>query len=267
MPPDRSPRPAMFAEADTEWKKAKGGGGPVKHVTSDDAGRLQRGLAVFEVERLTFVDEDGEQYTARLPCRLSSAWPLETCVLLERQPTSDELLQSRTAENKKILSSTPSSLFTMFSLTHPLDEAAPVLLKVPLPGGGFGVSFVSDINLNVITVIASMGLVLTRHHSTGLHSLWQLEKAVPELSAKARDARLINSSGFRILRRQATDSAKSDGKQYWKTIANSMEAETVAADFGKLFRLIRIAAGNRQTSEPLLRSTTGQLIPGIEQKM
>lgn len=144
-------------------------------------GRLQHGLAVFEPERLTFLDYNGEQYTARLPCRLSSAWPLETCILLERQATLEELSPAKTNDNRRTIASSSGSLFSLFSLTHPLDEAAPVLLKVPLPGGNSAVSFVNDINLNVVTIIDSMGLVLTRHRSTGLHSLWQLEKAVPEV--------------------------------------------------------------------------------------
>ncbi|VDP91300.1 unnamed protein product [Echinostoma caproni] len=46
-----------------------------------------------------------------------------------------------------------------------------------------------------------------------------------------------------------------------------MEAATVAADLGKLFRLIRVAARKRQTSDPLLRNTLGQIIRGTEQKM
>ncbi|VDP29700.1 unnamed protein product [Echinostoma caproni] len=88
-----------------------------------------------------------------------------------------------------------------------------------------------------------------------------------QLFAKARDARLINSPEFRIFRRLATRSAKGDRKQYWEAIADNMEAATVAADIVKLFRLIRVAAGKRQTSEPLLRSTTGQLIQETEQKI
>ncbi|TPP59643.1 ANAPC1 protein [Fasciola gigantica] len=154
--------------------------GFVNHIAAENVGRLQHGLAVFEAERLTFLDNDGEQYTARLPCRLSSAWALETCILLERQPTLEELSQNKGNDNKRKLPPSSGNLFSLFSLTHPLDEAAPVLLKVTLPGGSSGVSFVNDINLNVVTIIASMGLVLTRHRFTGLHSLWQLEKAVPE---------------------------------------------------------------------------------------
>ncbi|VDP90229.1 unnamed protein product, partial [Echinostoma caproni] len=76
----------------------------------------------------------------------------------------------------------------------------------------------------------------------------------------------VSSPEFRILRRQAIRPAKRDRKQYWKAIADKMETATVAAHFGKLFRLIRVAAGKKQTSEPLLRSTTGQLIQGTDRK-
>ncbi|VDP85494.1 unnamed protein product [Echinostoma caproni] len=95
---------------------------------------------------------------------------------------------------------------------------------------------------------------------------WISERTL-QLSAEAREARLISSHEFRILRRQATSSAKTDRKQCWKAIADSMEAATVSPDFDKLFRLIRVAEGKRQTSEPLLHSTKGQLNQGTEQKM
>ncbi|VDP27701.1 unnamed protein product [Echinostoma caproni] len=76
---------------------------------------------------------------------------------------------------------------------------------------------------------------------------WISERTL-HFSAKARGTRLISSPEIRILRHQTTCSAKSNRKQYWKAIANSMEAAIVAADFGKLFRLIRVAAGKKQTS-------------------
>ncbi|KAF5400060.1 hypothetical protein PHET_06889, partial [Paragonimus heterotremus] len=147
---------------------------------SEVPGRLQDGIAIFESERLTFVDLDGEQYTARLPCRVAAAWPLSGLMLLERQPVYEEILRSKDNINRKNLSPLSDNLFTMFSLSHPLDEAAPVLLKVPLPTGGFGICFSSDINLQIITVITAFNLVLTRHCSTGVHSLWKVDKAAPE---------------------------------------------------------------------------------------
>ncbi|KAA3677153.1 anaphase-promoting complex subunit 1 [Paragonimus westermani] len=154
--------------------------GIVPNPVSEVPGRLQDGIAVFESERLTFVDLEGEQYTARLPCRVAAAWPLSGFMILERQPVHEERLRSRNHVNKKSLSPISDNLFTMFSLSHPLDEAAPVLLKVPLPTGGFGVCFSSDINLQIVTVITDFNLILTRHCSTGVHSLWKVDKAAPE---------------------------------------------------------------------------------------
>ncbi|KAF7256101.1 hypothetical protein EG68_07901 [Paragonimus skrjabini miyazakii] len=154
--------------------------GIVPNPFSEVPGRLQDGIAIFESERLTFVDLEGEQYMARLPCRVAAAWPLSGLMLLERQPVYEEILRSKDHINRKNLSSLSDNLFTMFSLSHPLDEAAPVLLKVPLPTGGFGICFSSDINLQIITVIAAFNLVLTRHCSTGVHSLWKVDKAAPE---------------------------------------------------------------------------------------
>lgn len=126
---------------------------------------------------MTFIDDRGEKYIARLPCRLCSVWALETAVLLERKLNIDELNQSSLSSFKNC----PVALFTMFSITHPLDEAAPIILKVPLPDGGFAIGFVTDINLKIVAILKTLGLVLTYHNLTGLHSLWKLEVALPEV--------------------------------------------------------------------------------------
>ncbi|CAL8102080.1 unnamed protein product [Calicophoron daubneyi] len=153
--------------------------GYTAHISSESCGHLQRGIAIFEAERLTFIDADGEHYSVRLPCRLANAWPMDTVVLLQRQPTAEESSSIPNESGHRHSSDTPP-LFTLFSLSHPLDEAAPVLLKVPLPDSGFGISFASDVDLKIVAVITSLNLVLTLHTSTGLHSLWRLEKAEPE---------------------------------------------------------------------------------------
>ncbi|CAH8670317.1 unnamed protein product [Dicrocoelium dendriticum] len=144
-------------------------------------GRIQEGVAVFEADRLSFLDNEGERYTVRLPCRLAAAWPMETLVLLERDILSGEAATSTQGPIHPMRSSSTSGCpFTLFSLSHPLDEAAPVLLKIPLPSGNFGVCFGCDVLLKIVSVIATLDLVLTVHCSTGLHSLWKMEKAVPE---------------------------------------------------------------------------------------
>ncbi|VDQ10987.1 unnamed protein product [Trichobilharzia regenti] len=148
------------------------------HINKDVPGRVQEGLCVFESERMTFIDDWGEHYTVRIPCRLADAWALNTLVLLERQPNSREV--TRDMPNAK--TENPCPLFSMFSLTHPLDEVAPVILKVPLSSGGFGIGFVTDVNLKVIGIIPSLNMVLTYHSITKSHAVWQLEKALSQVS-------------------------------------------------------------------------------------
>ncbi|TGZ64196.1 hypothetical protein CRM22_006503 [Opisthorchis felineus] len=152
----------------------------IPKVTANTSGRLQQGIAIFEAERLTFISCEGEQFTARLPCRVGSAWPLETCILLERQRPTQQTSGAPGAVKHNNQQKSPRTLFTMFSLSHPLDEAAPVLLKIPLPTGGFGVSFISDVDLKFVAVFPCSNLILTRHLATGVHSLWKLQAAVPE---------------------------------------------------------------------------------------
>ncbi|CAH8828673.1 unnamed protein product [Trichobilharzia szidati] len=152
------------------------GQGFVPHINKDVPGRVQEGICVFESERMTFIDDWGEHYTVRIPCRLADAWALNTLVLLERQPNNCEV--TRDMPNAK--TENPCPLFSMFSLTHPLDEVAPVILKVPLSSGGFGIGFVTDVNLKVIGIIPSLNMVLTYHSITKSHAVWQLEKALSQ---------------------------------------------------------------------------------------
>ncbi|KAH8851133.1 Anaphase-promoting complex subunit 1 [Schistosoma japonicum] len=143
------------------------------HVNENIPGRIQDGLSVFESERMTFIDDCGEHYTVRVPCRIGEVWALNTLVLLQRQPSSCEVI----IDSRDTASTGQCALFSLFSLTHPLDEAAPVILKVPLSSGGFGIGFVTDVHLRIIGVIESLNLVITYHSLTKLHSVWQLEKA------------------------------------------------------------------------------------------
>ncbi|RTG87463.1 anaphase-promoting complex subunit 1 [Schistosoma bovis] len=147
--------------------------GDQPHVNENIPGRIQEGLSIFESERMTFIDDSGEQYTVRIPCRIREVWALNTLVLLERQPNNYEVR----SDNPNTTPTSSCALFSMFSLTHPLDEAAPVILKVPLPNGGFGIGFVSDVHLKIIGVIAPLNMVITYHSLTRLHSVWLLEKA------------------------------------------------------------------------------------------
>ncbi|CAH8475617.1 unnamed protein product [Schistosoma curassoni] len=149
------------------------GQGFLPHVNENIPGRIQEGLSIFESERMTFIDDSGEQYTVRIPCRIREVWALNTLVLLERQPNNYEV----GSDNPNTTPTSSCALFSMFSLTHPLDEAAPVILKIPLPNGGFGIGFVSDVHLKIIGVIAPLNMVITYHSLTRLHSVWLLEKA------------------------------------------------------------------------------------------
>jgi hypothetical protein len=88
-----------------------------------------------------------------------------------------------------------------------------------------------------------------------------------QLSNRAKEARLNNAAEFRILRRQATRSARNDRTLYWSNIAAEMERASTAGDFSRLFQLIRNSSGTRHTQQPLLRDKHGDLISGHDGKM
>ncbi len=109
-------------------------------------GKIQGGVSIFESQRCTFMERSGASYVSRLPFHLEAAWPLKTGALLERRLTSSEryaLAQQKPCASFISMSllnspfqgaepaSEPPALFTMFLMSHPLDEMTPILLKVP----------------------------------------------------------------------------------------------------------------------------------------
>lgn len=86
-------------------------------------------------------------------------------------------------------------MFTIFLMSHPLDEMSPVLLKIPgmthvcvCISGSIGargslarMCFANDENQKIVGTVDSLGLVVIVNKRSGLHSIWRLEKAQVEV--------------------------------------------------------------------------------------
>nr|VZI40696.1 unnamed protein product [Spirometra erinaceieuropaei] len=170
--------------------------------STDTERTLQRGVCVFESQRCTFVEESGTPFLARLPFHVEAVWPLKSGVLLERRLTATEKVCPTSQASVKPESSfqfwspcrspcvnpvsKESSLdlpstFTVFLMTHPLDEMTPVLLKVPgssdcQPKLGFA----NDVSQRIVGTIDALSLVITFNSINQKYSIWQIEKAVKE---------------------------------------------------------------------------------------
>ncbi|VDN34931.1 unnamed protein product, partial [Dibothriocephalus latus] len=183
----------------------------VMHLLFDpsaDAERtLQRGVCVFESQRCTFVEESGTPFLARLPFHVEAAWPLKSGVLLERRLTSTERTGSSFQASVKSGASLPfwspfnspcvtslskespldlPSTFTLFLMTHPLDEMTPVLLKVPAGSSDCQprLGFANDVNQRIVGTIEALSLVITFNSKNRKYSIWQIGKAIKEASLK-----------------------------------------------------------------------------------
>eukprot|EP00108_Taenia_solium_P003794 TsM_000254400 transcript=TsM_000254400 gene=TsM_000254400 len=159
-------------------------------------GRIQSGISIFESQRCTFVEDTGASYISRLPFNVEAAWPLKCGVLLERRilcserysacrqnpllgAASGNLLSSSFQTNCASVES--PSLFTIFLMSHPLDEMSPVLLKIPGANGSSArMCFANDENQKIVGTVDSLGLVVIVNKKSGLHSIWRLEKAQVE---------------------------------------------------------------------------------------
>ncbi|KAM3176168.1 hypothetical protein ACTXT7_007040 [Hymenolepis weldensis] len=148
------------------------------------SGRIQSGIAVFETQRCTFVEDTGSSVISRLPFNVEAAWPLKCGVLVERRTITAERHQRQNQTfASSLLNDTagePHALFTIFLMSHPLDEMSPVLIKIPAAKNaspGAKLCFANDENQKIVGVVSELGLVTTVNKASGLHSLWYLEKA------------------------------------------------------------------------------------------
>ena len=65
---------------------------------------------------------------------------------------------------------------TMFSVLHPLDEPRPITCKVQGK-----VSYICDPTVSVVFTCSDPPLVMTYDSVIGLHSVWEVTKAKPEV--------------------------------------------------------------------------------------
>ena len=88
-----------------------------------------------------------------------------------------------------------------------------------------------------------------------------------ELSDAAARARLMKSSDYANLRRQATRSVRADRNRYWDGIAAEMEKAAAIGDTRKLYRTLRAARCKRSEVSQLIRTTTGEVVTNLSDRL
>ncbi|XP_068629420.1 anaphase-promoting complex subunit 1 [Battus philenor] len=147
---------------------------------------------------------DGREYITSIPFQVKKVWPMKYGVLLEKDATSqvhNSVLPSFLKFNDTCNSSMSKSktniplnmsaklraesllgydqeypLPTCFSLSHPLDEVTPILMKSP----SLGLQYYNDGDVQIIFVSVNPSIILLYDWKLGTHSLWKVRKATRE---------------------------------------------------------------------------------------
>jgi anaphase-promoting complex subunit 1 len=144
---------------------------------------------------------DGREYINSVPFQVKKIWPMKYGLLIEKQATPvmhNSVLPSSFMRLNESHNSTFSKskthfpfnmsarlraesvsgyeqdfpLPTCFSLSHPLDEVTPLLMKT-----SHGLQYYNDGDLQIIFVSVNPSIILLYDWKLGTHSLWKMRKA------------------------------------------------------------------------------------------
>ncbi|XP_054263292.1 anaphase-promoting complex subunit 1 [Macrosteles quadrilineatus] len=122
-------------------------------------------ICLLDEKKVNVFTVDGEDFLSALQFKVRSAWSTQFGLLLERYSAP----QTGPSDH---------NLATLFSLLHPLDEMAPLLI---MKSGG-SLQYMNDSNMKVVFTSEKPSLVVLFDLKTGLHSVWKLRKATPQES-------------------------------------------------------------------------------------
>lgn len=145
---------------------------------------------------------DGREYIASIPFQVKKVWPMKYGVLLEKEASGlnksvfpSSFLKFNESHNNSSFSKSKTlnmgaklrvesisgydqdySLPTCFSLSHPLDEVIPILVK----SSPQGLQYYNDGDLQIVFVSSDPSILLTYDWKMQTHSLWKIRKAFRE---------------------------------------------------------------------------------------
>lgn len=127
------------------------------------------GICLIDSESMRVYSSRGEDFRTSFPFAVSNAWQFNDGILLEKTASTSTLDNNHTMDMPRF-----------YSLSHPLNDIFPVLLKT-LNGH---VSFVTDSNIKIAFVVAEIDLVMIHDGKLGKHILCKLRKATHEEKQK-----------------------------------------------------------------------------------
>lgn len=142
---------------------------------------LEENLCIVDATKISVFTPKGEVFYTPLQFKISSVWSVQQGLLLER-------FSSSTGESLSV-----SELPTLFSLLHPLDEIAPLLIKKQ---NGI-ISFMNETNMKIVATFQEPSICLLYDKKTGLHSVWRVRSPTSEeKTAMARTDYSVSNQSF-----------------------------------------------------------------------
>lgn len=177
----------------------------IEDTTEHIQTKIMPAILLIDNKCMKVYENEGREYITNVPFQVKKVWPMRYGVLLEKEasPASqnsilpNSFLKFNDSQNStfskskgnfpfnmssKIRQESASgfdpdvSLPTCFSLTHPLDEVTPVLMKSPSQG----LQYYNDGDMQIIFVSSNPSIILIYDWKMGSHSLWRIRKTVRE---------------------------------------------------------------------------------------
>ncbi|XP_026330751.1 anaphase-promoting complex subunit 1 isoform X3 [Hyposmocoma kahamanoa] len=174
----------------------------VEDTTEHIQSKVMPSILLLDSKCMRVYATDGREYVTSVPFQVKKVWPMKYGVLLEKDatpllhnsflPTSFiKFNESHNSTFSKSKSNHPFNMSaklraesvsgydqdvplpTCFSLSHPLDEVTPVLMKSPTQG----LQYYNDGDLQIIFVSTNPSIILLYDWKLSIHSLWKIRKA------------------------------------------------------------------------------------------
>lgn len=148
------------------------------------------GICLLDSYTLRVFTENGEDYVSSLQFQISAVWSTKYGILMEKSQVPPVASRFTSVENSRWIAPIENGLPIAFSLTHPLDEICPVLIKHG------GVSYMSESNQQIVFTSSEPSLAVVYDTKTGLHSVYKIRKASMEERQVVSDltTSILNSS-------------------------------------------------------------------------
>ncbi|KAL1461424.1 hypothetical protein WDU94_013324 [Cyamophila willieti] len=149
--------------------------------SEEKGSKPEENLCIVDSTKINVFNTKGEIFYTPLQFKISSVWSIKQGLLLERFSSS---------QGDKL---SVSELPTLFSLLHPLDEIAPLLIKKQ---NGM-VSFMNETNMKIVATFQEPSICLLYDKKTGTHSVWRVRSpTTEEKSAMARTDYSVSNTSF-----------------------------------------------------------------------